>query len=159
MELKAIKEYKNPEYPTTEESKNRILIMMVRSGKISLGMAIMCLLCNCSFASFEQSIERYAGFNPVEINLIEIQPIGPDVYAVISAVFFLGIIVAVLCTMFFTIKIFKQYKKCEDIEEKERLRKMRNNTLFKGGIAIVICTLLIMILNIIETLIHTTYFL
>ena len=50
MELKAMKEYKNPEYPTAEESKNRVLMMMVRTGKISLGVAVMCLLCNSSLA-------------------------------------------------------------------------------------------------------------
>ena len=41
MELKRVNEYKSPEYPTTEESKNKILMMMVRSGKISLGVAVM----------------------------------------------------------------------------------------------------------------------
>lgn len=146
MELKAIKEYKSPEYPTTEESKNKILMMMARSGKISLGVAVMCLLCNCSFAYSASSI--IAGLEPVgDIGgIIEVES---SIYLFVKTTCIIGIIISVLVTIFFSIKSTKEYKNCEDVK-KEKLRKNRNETIINCIVNICIFYLFIVISNIVE---------
>lgn len=141
MELKAIKEYKSPEYPTVEESKNRILMMMVRTGKISLGVAVMCLLCNCSLASiFPPRLDGLQPYYSVEV-------IDPPILALLLLFCSLGSAISLFLTIFFLIKNHKLYKLCEDSKEKELLKKRRNKNLIKGGLVIIIFIVFFVILG------------
>lgn len=154
MELKAMEEYKSPEYPTTNESKNKALMMMVRTGKISLGVAVMCLLCNCSWANV------YEFLPSIYVGELENDGLVEDLGRISTYGFgrtacLVGIIVSALVTIFLAVKSTRKYKICEDIEEKHRLLKKRNKTLIKGSVVIASLILLIIILNIIERLIFS----
>ena len=129
MELKAVREYEKPECPTMEENKNRVLLMMVRTGKISLGVAVMCLLCNCSLAN-----EVHTTGEMVD----SVEDLGP----VVAFWCKIGIIFSVVVTLILGLINYKNYKKCEDIEEKERLRKRKNKIFIVGGC---ICALFVIL--------------
>lgn len=121
MELKRVKEYKSPEYPTAEESKNKILMMMVRSRKISLGVAVMCLLCNCSLAE-ERS---FSGYFPVDYQYRKptlLDSLGEAIS--LPLIMLWGGIITLILTLIFSIRIGIKYRKCEKEEDKKRLEKI-----------------------------------
>ena len=147
MELKAVKEYKSPEYPTMEESKNRILMMMVRTGKISLGVAVMCLLCNCScattFATFP--VDPLAG--DVAIDVVPIENIGLGWGYHLKDICLLVLVIVSLITIVLSIINDKKYKNCSDENKKEELHKKRNKTFIVGLVISIVLILIIMVLN------------
>lgn len=135
MELKAVCDYEKPEYLTEEENKNKWLMLMLRTGKISLGVAVMFLLVNCSFANQFSNYEGFQGGIAYELE-------ASSDYNLIEYWIILVSIISLVVTVVLGIVIYKKYKKCEDLEEKEGFKKLKNKIFIIGSI---ICLLFVIL--------------
>ena len=118
MELKAVDEYKAPEYSTCEESKNKVLRLMMNCKKVSLGVLAMFLLCSNAMADIPlSSFTEYSGpMVSVEI---------PITFKIMSLLIyyleFVGIS-SIIGIIYATVSIIK-IKKSEDANNKKKIRK------------------------------------
>lgn len=138
MELKAVNEYKAPEYSTCEESKNKVLRLIMSCKKISIGVLAMFLLCSSSMAAVPPSLpvnDEIGGC----IRTPSIEDVSLTYYSVsivITAIVYL--LYVIMCTIIFNSKINRN----QDEEEKNKKRKKRNKLLLIGGIVAFVIPLL-----------------
>ena len=145
MELKAVNEYKAPEYSTYEESRNKILRLMMNCKKVSVGVLVMFFLCSNAMAENAISIPTMPGG-------LEMEPIPDSLFAFINIIdiskyVFGAVAVAMLiCVYILTIKMGKSAEE----EVRSKYKKKIKITLIGFAISMVLATVLLIIEEIIN---------
>ena len=143
MELKSIRNYEEPKYLRNE--KKCSLVPMFINNKTSLGLIIIYLLANYSYASTFSGITYGDMIESDVYGLVEVESIGGLTgYGLLRTFLFVIFCGSVLFTIVEFIKLHRRNKKSENIDEKNKLEKKRK--IIVGIFAIVIVGILFLVI-------------
>lgn len=130
MELKAVNEYKAPEYSTYNEGRNKVLRFIMNCKKVSVGVLVMLLFCN--------TVTAVTPFVVDDVELVgsvtEYTPV--QIVHIFSMFFKCGIGIIISTILIYLIILIVNIKKSDDEEIKNKYRKKRNGTFIGLGILI-----------------------
>lgn len=145
MELKAVNEYKTPEYSTSDESKNKVFRFIMNCKKVSVGVLAMLLICNKTAAVTELAVTELAG------TVLEGPGPFPTLVRGIVAMFQLISYLISAILIVYTGIIFVKNIKQENADKKQKIKK-------RGIICIIVAILLpilsILIANVSDIIIN-----